>query len=182
MYIPLTDCDIHLTPCSVAHPLHHTIGLTLRTIASFFTMMGFGYTWKERLFYAIAWTPKATVQASLSAVALTFAQNLPDSDPNKPEWLRWGADILTTGVFAIIICASFGTLLVFVMAPILLEKQVWWVSPKVTALVGVLRLFGRCCQVPGQYIDCQPHATSLWRSLNFYVQSNLCLWRARWGL
>jgi Kef-type K+ transport system membrane component KefB len=41
-------------------------GVSLRTIVTFLVMQGFGYTWRERLFYAVAWTPKATVQAALS--------------------------------------------------------------------------------------------------------------------
>jgi hypothetical protein len=41
---------------------------------TFFGMAGFGYTVKEKLFYAVAWTPKATVQAALSGVCMgTFA-------------------------------------------------------------------------------------------------------------
>lgn len=43
-------------------------GLALRILATYFVMSGFGYRWKEKLFYAIAWTPKATVQAALSGM------------------------------------------------------------------------------------------------------------------
>ncbi len=41
-------------------------GVCLRTIVTFLIMSGFGYTAREKLFYALAWTPKATVQAALS--------------------------------------------------------------------------------------------------------------------
>jgi NhaP-type Na+/H+ or K+/H+ antiporter len=38
-------------------------GVIVRMIVTFFTMMAGGrYGWRERLFYAVAWTPKATVQ------------------------------------------------------------------------------------------------------------------------
>lgn len=40
--------------------------MCLRTIVTFLVMSGFGYTAREKLFYALAWTPKATVQAALS--------------------------------------------------------------------------------------------------------------------
>lgn len=97
-------------------------GLALRTIITF-TVMGRGrYVWKERLFYAIAWTPKATVQASLSAVPLSLITAYMPADPNYAQWLQWGQDMLATGIFAIIICATLGTLLVFWCAPILLQK------------------------------------------------------------
>jgi hypothetical protein len=67
------------------------------------------YTWRERLFYALAWTPKATVQASLSAVPLSLIQSTMAGRPDADTWRVWGEEILTTGVFAIIICeATFG--------------------------------------------------------------------------
>ena len=40
--------------------------MALRTLVTYGVMMGFGYNWREKLFYALAWTPKATVQAALS--------------------------------------------------------------------------------------------------------------------
>jgi hypothetical protein len=62
-------------------------------------------------------------QASLSAVPLAMIQALTAGRPDHDVWLRWGQEILTTGVFAIIICGTLGTLMVFVMAPILLNKE-----------------------------------------------------------
>jgi len=38
------------------------IGLVLRITVSFFVVMGLGLTARERLFVALAWLPKATVQ------------------------------------------------------------------------------------------------------------------------
>jgi len=80
------------------------------------------YNWKERLFFAIAWTPKATVQASLSAVPLAMIQATMQDTPGYEQWLIWGQEILTTGVFAIIFCGTLGTLCVFLLSPILLSK------------------------------------------------------------
>lgn len=82
------------------------------------------YSWKERLFFAVAWTPKATVQASLSAVPLALINRTMVDSPDYEQWVRWGEDCLATGIFAIIVCATLGTLLVFWFAPILLEKEV----------------------------------------------------------
>ena len=39
-----------------------TIGLSIRVAVSFFAVLGGGLTTKERLFVALAWLPKATVQ------------------------------------------------------------------------------------------------------------------------
>lgn len=40
------------------------VGLTLRVAASFFVVLGNGFTLRERILIAIAWLPKATVQVS----------------------------------------------------------------------------------------------------------------------
>jgi hypothetical protein len=121
------------------------------------------YTWKEQLFYAVAWSPKATVQASLSAVPLSLIEANLAGSPDYDQWLRWGQvciglaagwcscegavvnvpaawlhhaptlllpcpcrlqDILATGIFAIIVCATLGTLAVYWLAPVLLEQEV----------------------------------------------------------
>lgn len=82
------------------------------------------YNLKERIFYSIAWTPKATVQASLSAVPLALIHSTMAGTPEYAEYVQWGNDILATGIFGIIICASLGTLCVFWFAPLLLERSV----------------------------------------------------------
>jgi solute carrier family 9B (sodium/hydrogen exchanger), member 1/2 len=88
-------------------------------------VMGGGrYNWRERIFYAVAWTPKATVQASLSAVPLALIERVMQGRPDLPQWQQWGLEILTTGVFAILLCGSFGTLCVYALAPVLLEQEV----------------------------------------------------------
>jgi NhaP-type Na+/H+ or K+/H+ antiporter len=99
-------------------------GLTLRVILTYFIMGRRLYNWKEQLFFAVAWTPKATVQASLSAVPLALINRTMVNDPNYKQWVHWAEDLLATGIFAIIICATLGTLMVFWLAPVLLEKSV----------------------------------------------------------
>jgi NhaP-type Na+/H+ or K+/H+ antiporter len=101
----------------------------VRVIITFFVMGKARYNWKERLFYALAWTPKATVQASLSAVPLALIKSNMADSPDYEQWVRWGEDCLATGIFAIIVCATLGTLLVFWFAPILLEKEVRGAKP-----------------------------------------------------
>ncbi|KAI8466952.1 MAG: Sodium/hydrogen exchanger family-domain-containing protein [Monoraphidium minutum] len=97
-------------------------GVALRVGVTFAAMADRAYTWRERAFFAAAWTPKATVQASLSAVPLSMAAALPSGRPDHASWVIWGQEILTTGVFAIIICGTAGTALVFALAPKLLER------------------------------------------------------------
>jgi Kef-type K+ transport system membrane component KefB len=52
-------------------------GVTLRTLCTYLVMCGFNYTNKEKLFFALAWTPKATVQAALSGMFLHAVINKP---------------------------------------------------------------------------------------------------------
>ena len=40
------------------HSMDMHAGLAVRMPASFLVMYGGGFTWKERLFFAFAWTPK----------------------------------------------------------------------------------------------------------------------------
>jgi solute carrier family 9B (sodium/hydrogen exchanger), member 1/2 len=60
-------------------------GVTVRTLVTYVAMMGFDYTWKEKLFYAIAWTPKATVQAALSGMMMSKSLSRHDETCNIPE-------------------------------------------------------------------------------------------------
>ncbi|KAI7845950.1 hypothetical protein COHA_000496 [Chlorella ohadii] len=105
-------------------------GVCLRTIVTFLIMSGFSYTAREKLFYALAWTPKATVQAALSGapLALILKYKCDGINPESPEasadckeYAKWGDDILVTGVFAIIVCGTLGTLAIHLAAPILLS-------------------------------------------------------------
>ena len=69
-------------------------GLAVRMPASFLVMYGGGFTWKERLFFAFAWTPKVSFpikqlasqpvkQASKQAVSLSIHQ-LINQSINQP--------------------------------------------------------------------------------------------------
>jgi len=99
-------------------------GLVLRMILTYIAMNGFGYSWKEKLFYGIAWTPKATVQAALAAAPLALIEELKVGAPDYDEWVAWGNDILTTGLFAIIICGTLGVIAIHYSAPVLLKPAV----------------------------------------------------------
>lgn len=43
-------------------------------------------------------------------------------EPNYDEWLAWGNDILTTGIFAIIVCGTLGVIAIHFTSTHLLEK------------------------------------------------------------
>ena len=56
---------------------------------------------------AFAWIPKATVQAALGGLTLAEAQKR-----ELPDWEEYGQAMLTTAVFAIIITAPLGAIMI----------------------------------------------------------------------
>lgn len=72
-----------------------TLGLIARSIGVFISTIGTNLTYKERLFCAISYIPKATVQAAIGAIPLSL---------NVPS----GEIILALAVLSIIITAPLG--------------------------------------------------------------------------
>jgi hypothetical protein len=99
-------------------------GLLLRVAATLAAVAGPRYRWRERLFLAAAWTPKATVQAVLAAVPLAAARaRRPDGGGGaaaRADWERWGQACLAAGVLAVVVCGTLGTLAIHATAPLLL--------------------------------------------------------------
>lgn len=60
---------------------------------------------------------------SIAAAPLALIKEFKnESSPDYDEWIEWGNDILTTGLFAIIICGTLGIIAIHFSAPVLLEK------------------------------------------------------------
>ena len=78
-------------------------GLIIRVCVSFLTVMGVGLNIKEQFFVAIAWIPKATVQAAISGIPLDLAIESGDKDK-----ITMGRYILTISVLAILLSAPLG--------------------------------------------------------------------------
>lgn len=56
-------------------------GVAARWIGTFLVTGGDqGFTLKERMFFAFAWIPKATVQAAIGGIVLDTSKNLPGID------------------------------------------------------------------------------------------------------
>lgn len=73
------------------------LSLIVRMAGVFVCVLGTGLSWKERLFCAISYLPKATVQAAIGSVPLTAG-------------LGCGKMILSVAVLAILITAPLGAL------------------------------------------------------------------------
>ena len=71
--------------------------LCIRILGVFICLIGTKLCFKERLFCALAYTPKATVQAAIGSMPLTMG-------------LACGQDVLTVAVLAILFTAPLGAL------------------------------------------------------------------------
>lgn len=75
------------------------IGLSFRTIGVILSVMKNKYNLKEIIFFVVSYLPKATVQASIGAIALS-------------EGLACGEIVLTASVIAIVFTAPVGAILI----------------------------------------------------------------------
>ena len=102
-------------------------GLAMRTIAAFLATHGTPLTRRERLFVALAWMPKATVQAAFAGVPLQMILKKHhdewSSHEEQEQYEAWGTEILTTAVLAILMTAPLGLLIIQKLGPLWLEKD-----------------------------------------------------------
>ncbi|VDN98960.1 unnamed protein product [Rodentolepis nana] len=95
------------------------IAVFFRLLGSFLAVLPSKMNMKERLFVAIAWIPKATVQAAIGPLALDAARKFGD-----PDQIRWGEEIITLAALSIIITAPTAAFLIPLVAPYLLKQSV----------------------------------------------------------
>ena len=103
-------------------------GLLFRIAASYLAVGCGNLTAKERMFIALAWLPKATVQAAVGGDALDYAKNklvvkdgvtLADID----HYQDLGLKVLTIAVLSILITAPIGAIAIKLSAPIFLKNS-----------------------------------------------------------
>ncbi len=85
-------------------------GLIFRSIGTYLSVLGTNLNFKERLFCVISYTPKATVQAAIGAVPLSYG-------------VRSGDLILAMAVMSIVITAPLGAIAMQFASTRLLEKE-----------------------------------------------------------
>ncbi|VDO48447.1 unnamed protein product [Haemonchus placei] len=107
------------------------IGLLFRFVASFLAVFVTNLTIRERLFVAVAWMPKATVQfrstflfvslqAALAPVVLDMARS---KDGVDRTYVDNGIVIFTIAVLSILITAPVGAFLIRLTTPLLLTRD-----------------------------------------------------------
>ncbi|KAK3091769.1 hypothetical protein FSP39_022505 [Pinctada imbricata] len=93
------------------------IGLVVRIIVTFLVVFGAGLSIKEQFFVALAWFPKATVQAAIGGLALDLTIK-----NNANHLMDYGRQVLTIAVLSIIITAPIGAIAIALSGPRLLNK------------------------------------------------------------
>lgn len=90
-----------------------------------------GLNVRERLFCALAWIPKATVQAALAPLVVSKIQSKPDNEAFKPH----GEIVVTLAVLAILLTAPLGSVLIAYFGPRLLRRAT--IPEQITLVSGV---------------------------------------------
>ena len=86
------------------------IALVFRSLGVICSVIATKFTWKEKLYIVVSYLPKATVQASIGAIALS-------------EGLACGTLVLTAAVVAILITAPLGAILMDSLKNKLLTRE-----------------------------------------------------------
>lgn len=101
------------------------IGVSFRLVAAYLATRGeLMLTEKERLFIALVWIPKATVQAALCSFPLMLAKDVMDSDHQDfDNYILWGNQIVSTAILSILITAPLGLVFIEFLGPRWLTKD-----------------------------------------------------------
>lgn len=91
------------------------VGVSCRMLATFLSAFERRFTFKERVFMAFAWIPKATVQAAIGGVVLDQARDEGDAGE---EYVQFGRNIVTIAVLAIVVTAPAGAILTNTFGPL----------------------------------------------------------------
>ncbi|XP_055684840.1 sodium/hydrogen exchanger 9B2 isoform X2 [Lutzomyia longipalpis] len=89
----------------------------IRILSTIAIAFGDGLNWKERIFVALSWSAKATVQAALGPVAMKYL-----TDNSSDDERDWADKTLTLCVLSIVLTAPLGAILISITGTKLLTK------------------------------------------------------------
>ncbi|KAF6214444.1 hypothetical protein GE061_009187 [Apolygus lucorum] len=98
------------------------VGLLGRVLVCYLALFGTGLNMKETVFVVLAWLPKATVQAAISAQALYIVRTRQNS-VSSTEDLELASWILNTAILSIVVTAPIGAIAINVLGSKLLNKK-----------------------------------------------------------
>ncbi|XP_043465121.1 sodium/hydrogen exchanger 9B1-like [Leptopilina heterotoma] len=93
------------------------IGLIVRSSFVMLSTLRTEFTFKERIFIALAWLPKGTLQAALAPLALEQARNAENAGD-----IELATDIVRLSVVAVVFLAPLGAIIMMATGPLLLNK------------------------------------------------------------
>nr|XP_019817928.1 PREDICTED: putative SLC9B1-like protein SLC9B1P1 [Bos indicus] len=93
-----------------------SLALLIRISFTFVLMSCAGFNFKEKIFIALSWMPKATVQAVLGPLALEKARM------SAPHLESYSEDVMTVAFLAILITAPNGALIIGILGPKVLTR------------------------------------------------------------
>ncbi|CAK7316283.1 Sodium/hydrogen exchanger 9B1 [Vulpes lagopus] len=94
-----------------------SLALLIRISFTFVLMCFAGFSFKEKIFIALSWMPKATVQAVLGPLALETARI------SAPHLESYSKDVMTVAFLAILITAPNGALIIGILGPKILTRH-----------------------------------------------------------
>uniref|UniRef100_A0A8C0JLE9 Solute carrier family 9 member B1 n=1 Tax=Canis lupus dingo TaxID=286419 RepID=A0A8C0JLE9_CANLU len=94
-----------------------SLALLIRISFTFVLMCFAGFSFKEKIFIALSWMPKATVQAVLGPLALETARI------SAPHLESYSKDVMTIAFLAILITAPNGALIIGILGPKILTRH-----------------------------------------------------------
>ncbi|XP_062964177.1 sodium/hydrogen exchanger 9B1 [Cynocephalus volans] len=94
-----------------------SLALCVRILTTYLLMCCAGFSCKEKIFIALSWIPKATVQAVLGPLALETAKVY------APHLESYSKDVLTVAFLAILITAPNGALIIGILGPKVLTRH-----------------------------------------------------------
>jgi NhaP-type Na+/H+ or K+/H+ antiporter len=94
-------------------------GLIIRLAVSYLSVGGGTFSKQERFFVAVAWIPKATVQAAVGALALDLARQ----EEMGQAAITYGTQVVTIAVLAIIVTAPIGAIAIARTGPRWLQQS-----------------------------------------------------------
>lgn len=95
------------------------VGLAVRLLVTYLSVSSADFSIRERLFVALAWIPKATVQAAIGALALDLARQ----NGSVAQGEIYGTQVLTIAVLAIVVTAPIGALAIAWCGPRWLDQE-----------------------------------------------------------
>ena len=112
------QADTILKACAIVF-----LGVFVRLLTAYAVVGGRGLTNKERQFISVSWVPKATVQAALCGLPISYVKGRMSENDEYMQLLMWTEQMAVTAILAILITAPIGLLSIQFLGTRLLSRK-----------------------------------------------------------